>query len=287
MATPQSETLVLNDPLGVVVHHGDAFQILDAMLEGFPDGRYDMIFADPPYFLSNGGITCSNGKMVPVNKGQWDKSQGAERNHEFNKSWLRKCQRLLRPNGTIWISGTHHVIFSVGFAMQELGYKILNQITWEKPNPPPNLSCRYFTHSTESIIWAGKNKDTKHVFNYQPMKQANNGKQMKTVWRWETDLWKQAAPLKAEKAHGKHPTQKPIALIERCILASTSPENSVLDPFMGSGTTGVACARTGRAFTGIELDRAHMEVAVRRIKAELTALPAKTTKYEVRPNHRA
>jgi len=195
----------------------------------------------------------------------------------FNSAWLRKCQRLLRPNGTIWISGTHHVIFSVGFAMQKLGYKILNQITWEKPNPPPNLSCRYFTHSTESIIWAGKNEDTKHVFNYQQMKRTNNGKQMKTVWRWDADVWQQAAPLKAEKNHGKHPTQKPIALLERCILASTNPGDSVLDPFMGSGTTGVACARTGRSFTGIELDRSHLNVAVRRIKAELEALPRAVT----------
>jgi hypothetical protein len=145
-------------------------------------GRFDAIFADPPYFLSNGGITCHAGKMVKVDKGDWDKSRGAELNHEFNLEWLKRCQRVLKPNGTIWVSGTHHVIFSIGYAMQQLGYKILNDIAWEKPNPPPNLSCRYFTHSTETILWAAKNEKSKHVFNYQEMRKVT-GKQMKTVWR--------------------------------------------------------------------------------------------------------
>lgn len=241
-----------------------------------------MIFADPPYFLSNGGITCSSGQMVPVNKGTWDKSQGVERNHEFNRCWLQKCQALMCRDATIWISGTHHVIFSIGFALQELGFKILNQITWEKPNPPPNLSCRYFTHSTESIIWAGKNAKTKHVFNYQKMRQENHGRQMKTVWRSDSELWQQSAPSKGEKAHGKHPTQKPIGLIERCVLSSTNPGDMVLDPFMGSGTTAVACARTGRAFTGVDIDRHYLGVAVNRIKE---AKKASTSAYEATSKH--
>jgi hypothetical protein len=153
----------------IYARHGDA-------------GRFDAIFADPPYFLSNGGISCHARKMVKVDKGDWDKSRGAELNHEFNTEWLARCQRVLKPNGTIWVSGTHHVIFSIGYAMQQLGYKILNDIAWEKPNPPPNLSCRYFTHSTETILWAAKNDKSKHVFNYQDMRKVT-GKQMKTVWR--------------------------------------------------------------------------------------------------------
>ncbi len=164
------------------LYHGNCLELLDAIAAKYPEGRFDAIFADPPYFLSNGGITCHAGKMVRVDKGDWDKSRGPELNHEFNLEWLRRCQRVLKPNGTIWVSGTHHVIFSIGYAMQQLGYKILNDIAWEKPNPPPNLSCRYFTHSTETILWAAKNEKSKHVFNYQEMRKVT-GKQMKTVWR--------------------------------------------------------------------------------------------------------
>jgi len=225
-----------------------------------------MIFADPPYFLSNGGITCHAGKMVKVDKGDWDKSRGPEENHQFNTEWLRRCQRVLKPNGTLWVTGTHHVIFSVGYAMQQLGFKILNDIAWEKPNPPPNLSCRYFTHSTETILWAAKSEKSKHHFNYQAMRQANGGKQMKTVW-------KMASPSNGEKSHGKHPTQKPVLLIERCILASTNQGDVVLDPFLGGGTTAVACARTGRRCVGIELDEKHLKLSVDRVKAE-SAKPA-------------
>ena len=203
---------------------GNSLEVLDALAEKFPDGCFDAIFADPPYFLSNGGITCHAGKMVKVDKGDWDKSQGPELNHEFNTEWLRRCQRVLKPNGTLWVSGTQHVIFSVGFAMQQLGMKILNDIAWEKPNPPPNLSCRYFTHSTETILWAAKNEKSKHVFNYKLMREHAGGKQMKSVWRL-------SSPAKAEKEFGKHPTQKPLALIERCLLASTQPGDLVLDPF--------------------------------------------------------
>ncbi|MBT3393076.1 MAG: site-specific DNA-methyltransferase [Elusimicrobiaceae bacterium] len=234
---------------------------MEKMLNKHKEGVFDCIFADPPYFLSNNGITCSNGKMVSVNKGKWDESKGILKNHEFNKKWLGLCKKLLKPNGTIWISGTQHVIFSIGYALQELDYEILNCISWEKPNPPPNLSCRYFTHSTEIIIWAKLNKKAKHNFNYSLMREANGGKQMKTVWNIKP-------PTNGEKKYGKHPTQKPIELIERCILASTKKCDFVFDPFMGSGTTGVACARNGRKFVGAELEKEYFEVAKKRIKEE-------------------
>src|SRR3954471_8689865 len=220
---------------GIWLYNDNCLAVMDAIAAKYPEGRFDMIFADPPYFLSNGGITCHAVKMVKVDKGDWDKSQGPEVNHEFNREWLKRCQRVLKPNGTIWVSGTHHVIFSIGYAMQQLGFKILNDIAWEKPNPPPNLSCRYFTHSTETILWAAKNEKSKHAFNYAEMK-AVTGKQMKTVW-------KMSAPRNEEKKFGKHPTQKPETLVERCVLASTKENDFVLDPFLGSGTTAIACIR--------------------------------------------
>lgn len=250
-----------DDHRGLWLYHGNCLELLDAIGAKYPDGRFDMIFADPPYFLSNGGITCHAGKMVKVDKGDWDKSRGPELNHEFNLEWLRRCQRVLKPNGTIWVTGTLHVIFSVGYAMQQLGMKLLNDIAWEKPNPPPNLSCRYFTHSTETVLWAAKTEKSKHTFNYHRMREINGGKQMKTVWTM-------TSPGNDEKTFGKHPTQKPIALVERCLIASTNQGDTVLDPFLGGGTTAVAALRGGRHCVGIEADENHIKLSIARVKAE-------------------
>lgn len=260
---PSIPRLIFQDPARHIwLYHGDCLTLLDAIAAKYPEGRFDAIFADPPYFLSNGGITCHAGRMVKVDKGDWDKSRGAEINHEFNLEWLRRCQRVLKPNGTIWVTGTHHVIFSIGYAMQQLGYKILNDIAWEKPNPPPNLSCRYFTHSTETVLWAAKGRESRHIFHYQAMRQLAGGKQMKTVWRI-------SAPSNAEKVCGKHPTQKPIALIERCLLASTSEGDLILDPFLGGGTTAVVAVKLKRACIGIELDLGHLNLACQRTSREI------------------
>lgn len=237
--------------------HGDSLEILPNIGSNF----VDMIFADPPYFLSNGGMTCKSGKAVSVNKGNWDKSNGIEADHKFNLNWLSECQRVLKKDGTIWVSGTQHVIFSVGFAMQQLGLKILNVITWEKPNPPPNLSCRYFTHSTEIILWAAKNEKSKHTFNYDLMREENNGKQMKSVWQF-------LSPKNEEKFFGKHPTQKPVELLNRIIISSTNENELILDPFMGTGTTGVACVKNNRKFIGIEKEKEYVELATKRIEKE-------------------
>ena len=268
-----SRRLYSNPDLPIHIYQGNCLELMDRLDAENREGCFDAIFADPPYFLSNGGITCQNGRMVRVDKGDWDASRGAELNHEFNRAWLERCQRLLKPNGTIWISGTHHVIFSIGYAMQQLGFKLLNDITWEKPNPPPNLSCRYFTHSTERLLWAAKNEDSKHTFHYQEMRKVT-GRQMKTVWRKEefpeaeaSEIWTIVAPGKTEKRAGRHPTQKPLALLERCLLASTNEGDLIFDPFLGSGSTAVACARLKRGCVGIELDEAHALLAVERVKA--------------------
>jgi len=282
------------------LYHGNALELLDAIAAKYPDGRFDCIFADPPYFLSNGGITCHAGKMVKVDKGNWDKSRGPELNHEFNTEWLRRCQRVLKPHGTIWVTGTLHVIFSVGYAMQQLGFRILNDIAWEKPNPPPNLGCRCFTHSTETVLWAAKNEKGKHTFNYEAMK-AVTGKQMKTVWRREEfsegraprdpnfsnelgrrgtppsedeldSIWTMPAPGSDEKTLGKHPTQKPVALVERCLLASTNEGDLVLDPFLGGGTTAVACIRLKRGCVGIEMDFAYLALATKRADRQIVLI---------------
>ena len=209
--------------------------------------KFDMIFADPPYFLSNDGIIDQSGKIVSVNKGEWDKGETAEAVNAFNLQWISLCRDKLKDNGTIWISGTYHNIFSVANALQQLGFRILNVITWAKTNPPPNISCRFFTYSTEFVIWARKYKAKPHYYNYELMKLINGGKQM-------TDVWQLPAIARWEKSCGKHPTQKPLSLLVRILLASTEPNSWILDPFAGSSTTGIAATLTGRRFLGIEQD---------------------------------
>jgi len=261
---------VFDDPRHHIrLYHGDSLELL-ALL---PESSVDLIFADPPYFLSNGGITCHAGKMVSVNKGAWDKSQGPAANHEFNRSWLAACQRILKPNGSLWVSGTAHVIHSVGFAMQQLGFKLLNDISWVKPNPPPNLSCRYFTHSTETIIWAARDKKSRHTFNYKLMKETNRGKQMKSVW--EISPRERQSPDWRLRHQGcgdipvKHPTQKPLALIERILLASSNEGDLVLDPFSGSGTTALAALRLRREAIALELSYEYLALTLQRLTQDL------------------
>ncbi len=231
---------------------GDCIELLNQF-----DFKFDMIFADPPYFLSNDGISVQSGKMVSVNKGDWDKSQGFEKDNEFNYNWLKACQNHLTDNGSIWISGTFHNIFSVAQMLTELDFKILNCITWAKTNPPPNLSCRYFTHSTEFILWARKSKKSSHYYNYDLMKQINGGTQMRDVWNLPA-----IAPW--EKSCGKHPTQKPLALLTRIILASTQKNAWVLDPFTGSSTTGIAANLADRRFLGIDREEEFLTISKNR-----------------------
>ena len=236
--------------------HGDCKKLLYEI----EDNTVNAIFADPPYFLSNGGISVQSGKQVCVDKGEWDKGGTPEYIYEFNRKWLSLCRSKLTDDGTIWISGTHHNIHVVMRCLQELGYKVLNTITWQKSDPPPNLSCKYFNFSTELIIWARKHEKKTHKFNYETMKQLNGGTQM-------TDVWKIPAVSVWEKKQGKHPTQKPLRLLYRIILASTNEGDTILDPFSGSGTTGIAANLLGRNFIGIEQDKQFCELGMRRRKA--------------------
>ena len=232
-----------------LIANGDSFSLLNDF-----NFKFDMIFADPPYFLSNGGISLQSGKVVCVDKGEWDKGKTPEEMREWNMQWLGMCRDKLKENGSIWISGTYHNIFSVADCLTQLGYRILNFITWQKTNPPVNISCRFFTYSTEFVIWARKSKKVAHKFNYDVMKRLNDGKQM-------TDVWRLPAIGRWEKSCGKHPTQKPLALLTRIILACTDEGDWVLDPFSGSGTTGIAANLCGRRFCGIEREEEFCRMA--------------------------
>ena len=220
--------------------HGDTFELLPQF-----NFKFDMIFADPPYFLSSGGISVQSGKVVCVDKGEWDKCMSQDEINAFNMKWLSLCRDKLKDNGTIWISGTYHNIFSVANCLTQLGYKILNVITWAKTNPPPNISCRYFTYSTEFIIWARKKEKVAHYYNYELMKHINDNKQM-------TDVWRLPAIAPWEKKCSKHPTQKPLGLLSRIIMASTKKDAWILDPFAGSSTTGIAANLLERRYLGVE-----------------------------------
>lgn len=232
--------------------NGDCMELLKQF-----DFKFDTIFADPPYFLSNGGISVQSGKVVNVDKGDWDKGLSPEEMYDFNKTWLSLCREKLKDDGTIWVSGTYHNIFSVANCMTELGYRILNVVTWAKTNPPPNISCRFFTFSSEFVIWARKSVKKPHYFNYDLMKQLNDNKQM-------TDVWRLPAIAPWEKSCGKHPTQKPLALLSRIIMASCKENGWILDPFCCSSTTGIAASLLCRKYLGIEREDEFLNMSVRR-----------------------
>ncbi len=257
----------------VALYLGDAIDILNKL----PKESIDLIFADPPYNLSNDGFTCHAGKRVCVNKGDWDRSKGVEEDFEFHYKWIAACKRVLKPNGTIWISGTYHSIYACGFALLKQGWHIINDICWFKPNASPNLSCRMFTASHETLLWAKKTKQAKHTFNYNLIKNGdwNNdflkkpNKQMRSVWAIST-------PKNGEKKYGKHPTQKPEELLKRIILSSSNEGDIVLDPFCGSGTTGVVAIRYNRKFIGIDSEKKYLDdLAIPRIKEEINSLERK------------
>ncbi|GAW87444.1 site-specific DNA-methyltransferase (adenine-specific) [Bathymodiolus platifrons methanotrophic gill symbiont] len=241
---------------GIRLYLGDVVNTLNQL----PEESIGLIFADPPYNLSNDGFTCHAGKRVSVNKGKWDKSQGIDSDLEFHYSWIEACNRVLKPNGSLWISGTYHSIYICGYALQKQGWHIINDICWYKPNAAPNLSCRMFTASHETLLWAKKTKKAKHTFNYEAMKFGDfpndvvkkPDKQMRSIWVIGT-------PKKGEKKYGKHPTQKPESLLDRVIVASSNEGDIILDPFCGSATTGVSALRHQRKFIGIDSEQEYLD----------------------------
>lgn len=223
----------------------------------------DLIFADPPYRLSDGGVTCSGGKMASVDKGAWDRPEGPELDFEFHRSWIAACRRVLKPEGSIWISGTYHSIYMCGYALQQLRFEVLNEIAWYKPNAAPNLSCRRFTASHETLIWARKGLGASHRFDYQMAKTGDwvdplkaPGKQMRSVW---------SIGMTPPSERVGYPTQKPLALLRRIILLTSQEGDLVVDPFVGSGTTAVVAASTGRRFVGIDQSPECIEMTQKRL----------------------
>lgn len=245
------------------LYHADCIDFMNEM----PENSVDLVFADPPYNLSNGGFTCHAGRRVSVNKGNWDVSKGVENDFEFYLSWIKGCKRVLKENGSIWISGTYHSIYACGYTLQLLGYHLLNDICWFKPNAPPNLSGRYFTASHETLLWARKSENAKHKFNYDLMRNGEwledalkmPGKQMRSVWSI-------TAPKLAEKKFGKHPTQKPLDLLKRIIIASSDEGDLVLDPFTGSSTTGLAAFLYNRRFIGVDTEKEYLDLSINRFE---------------------
>lgn len=254
-----------------MLYNGEA----TGLLKEFPEEAIDLIFADPPYNLSNNGTTCHAGKRVSVNKGQWDVSKGLDEDLQFHIGWLEACRRVLKPEGTIWVSGTYHSIYICGYILQKHGWHILNDIIWYKPNAAPNLACRMFTASHETLLWARKDKSARHYFDYATMKSSKSeedifkkdNSQMRSVWALAT-------PGTSEKKFGKHPTQKPLALLERIIDASCPLEGIVLDPFCGSATTGVSALAKGRKFIGIDSNQEYLDnLAIPRLREVTEKVP--------------
>ncbi len=250
---------------------GDTFKLLKKL----EPKSIDMIFADPPYFLSSGGVSCRSGKQVLVNKGEWDYSKAIEDRIKYHRKWIALCRNVLKDDATIMISSTLHSVYAIGVALELEGFSIINNIIWRKTNPTPNLACRCFTHSTETIIWARKQltlrKKGKHYFNYDVMKEENGGKQMKDVWDIEDvepEVFESATAPKSEKKYGKHPTQKPMALLTRLITAASKEGDLILDPFNGSGTTGIVAHNLKRSYIGIELDKDFLELTRKRYIGE-------------------
>lgn len=246
-----------------LLYNDDSLRILAQL----PEGSIDMIFADPPYNLSNGGFSIHAGKRVSVDKGEWDKSKGFKGDYDFHYNWLAAARRVLKPNGTLWVSGTYHSIYQCGYAMQSLGYHILNDVAWFKPNAAPNLSGRFFTASHETLIWARKEKNAKHTFNYALMKNGTwNGDFIKKPNMQMRSVWAIGTPKPEEKKFGKHPTQKPQELLNRIVLASTNKGDIVLDPFTGSSTTGLAAHLNGRKFIGIDTEKKFLDLSIQRFE---------------------
>ena len=247
-----------------VIYHGDCIE----QLRKLPDESVDLVFADPPYNLQlSGALRRPDQSMVDAVDDEWDQFDSFAAYDRMCHAWLRECQRILKPDGAIWVIGSYHNIFRLGVQLQDLGFWLLNDIVWRKTNPMPNFRGRRFTNAHETLIWASKSEKSKYTFNYEAMKALNEDLQMRSDWT--LPLCTGAERLKDSAGRKAHPTQKPENLLARVILSSTQRGDVVLDPFFGTGTTGAVAKKLGRHFIGIEQDKAYVKIATDRI-AEVT-----------------
>jgi modification methylase len=252
-------------------------------LEKLPDQSVDLVFADPPYNLQLAGkLTRPDQSEVDAVDDAWDKFDDFAAYDAFTRAWLLACRRVLKRDGALWVIGSYHNIFRVGSILQDLGFWILNDVVWRKSNPMPNFRGRRFTNAHETLIWAGRERTKGYTFNYDALKGANDGLQMRSDWLFP--LCTGAERIKRGDGAKAHPTQKPEALLHRVILASSKPGDVVLDPFFGTGTTGAVARRLGRHFVGVERETDYIAVARARIAA-VTPLPE--TSLEVSRSKRA
>ena len=235
-----------------------------SLMEKIPENSVDLIFADPPYNLQlNNELLRPNNSKVDGVKEDWDKFSSFNDYDKFTKKWLREARRILKKDGAIWVIGSYHNIFRVGASLQDLGYWILNDVFWRKSNPMPNFRGRRFTNAHETLIWAAKSDNSKYVFNYDALKELNEGTQMRSDWF--LPICSGSERLKGKDGKKIHPTQKPESLLHRIIIASTKKGDLILDPFLGTGTTGVVAKRLARKFIGIEKDKSYFKEAQKRI----------------------
>ncbi len=249
-----------NLPLNKIIK-GDCIKSMRSL----PDNSIDVIFADPPYNLQlkNDLSRPDSSKVNGVTEG-WDRFKSFEEYDKFTKDWISEAQRILKPEGTIWVIGSYHNIFRVGNAMQNLGFWILNDIIWYKSNPMPNFKGTRFTNAHETIIWASKNHNSKYNFNYHAMKSLNEGTQMRSDWY--IPICSGGERIKDSNGNKIHSTQKPEALLYRVLLSSSKKDDIILDPFFGTGTTGAVAKKLGRNFIGLEREDIYINAAKKRIK---------------------
>jgi len=249
-------------PLNKIIA-GDCVEIL----KDLPQDSVDLIFADPPYNLQlKNELYRPNMTKVDAVNDAWDQFDSFTAYDKFSEAWLRACQRVLKPTGTIWVIGSYHNIFRIGKIMQDLGYWILNDVLWIKTNPMPNFQGVRFTNAHETLIWASTGQGAKYTFNHQAMKGLNDDKQMRSDW-WLLHLATGDERLKDTNGDKAHSTQKPEALLYRVILSSTNPGDIILDPFFGSGTTGAVAKKLHRRWIGIERESKYIKLAQKRIDA--------------------
>lgn len=245
------------------IFNGDSIEIMKTLA----NNSVDVIFADPPYFMqTEGKLERFDGTEFKGVDDEWDKFESYKEYDLFTKTWLKECKRILKKDGSIWVIGTYHNLFRMGYIMQDLGFWILNDIVWEKSNPTPNFKGTKFVNAQETMIWATKDRNSKFTFNYKTMKEINGGIQMKSIWKFPISSGKER--LKGTDGKKLHNTQKPFKLLEYVILSSTKPGDIILDPFFGTGTTGAVAKSLDRNYIGIEWEKKYVNAAKKRIASQ-------------------